>query len=191
MIAAAVTGLEAGRLVAEVGFGDGFGADDLFWWAAGIATTIGAVQLLLRPLTRRLDEEKVERQKEREEAAAFRRIWYGESAEPGRDAIPGMPERINRIDGELQRNGGSTLKDAVFESKRLLSEEVIPKVTALGDDVIAIDARLDYGDTMRRGILAATEANMHATRDAFERAGLEPPEFTPIPVIIEPPHEPH
>jgi hypothetical protein len=191
MIEAASTGLSAGRLVAEVGFTDGFGFDDLFWFAAGIGAVIGTLRLMLGPLIRRLDEEKEAREHDRAESAAFRRIWYGEDAEPGRDAIPGMPERINRIDGELQRNGGSTLKDAAFETKRLLSEEVLPKVTALGDDVVAINQRLDYGDHLRRGILAATAENMHATRDAFLKAGLEPPEYTPIPVIIEPPHEPY
>lgn len=46
----------------------------------------------------------------------FRRDWDGEPAEPGRDAIPGVMERLNRIDGELQRNGGNSLKDKVFQT---------------------------------------------------------------------------
>lgn len=43
----------------------------------------------------------------------FQRDWDGEEEEPGRDAVPGVMERLNRIDGELQRNGGSSLKDKV------------------------------------------------------------------------------
>lgn len=39
--------------------------------------------------------------------------WAGEEAREGRDAIPGVMERLNNIDGELKRNGGSSLKDAV------------------------------------------------------------------------------
>jgi hypothetical protein len=43
----------------------------------------------------------------------FRRDWEGEPAEPGRDRTPGVMERLNRLDGELQNNGGTSLKDAV------------------------------------------------------------------------------
>jgi len=38
----------------------------------------------------------------------------GEQATEGRDAVPGVMERINRLDGELSHNGGSSLKDIVF-----------------------------------------------------------------------------
>ena len=43
----------------------------------------------------------------------FRRDWEGEEAEPGRDRVPGVMEGLNRLDGELSNNGGSSLKDAV------------------------------------------------------------------------------
>jgi predicted PurR-regulated permease PerM len=43
----------------------------------------------------------------------FRRDWEGEDAEPGRDRVPGVMERLNKLDGELSHNGGSSLKDAV------------------------------------------------------------------------------
>lgn len=39
--------------------------------------------------------------------------WAGEEAREGRDAVPGVMERLNNIDGELKRNGGSSLKDSV------------------------------------------------------------------------------
>lgn len=43
----------------------------------------------------------------------FFRDWDGEEAEPGRDGVPGVMARLNAIDGELKRNGGSTMKDAI------------------------------------------------------------------------------
>jgi hypothetical protein len=51
----------------------------------------------------------------------FRRDWEGEEAEPGRDRTPGVMERLNRLDGELQNNGGSSLKDAVDRIETTLS----------------------------------------------------------------------
>jgi hypothetical protein len=49
----------------------------------------------------------------------FRRDWEGEEADTGRDAVPGVMERLNVLDGELSRNGGKSLKDYVvrLESK--------------------------------------------------------------------------
>jgi len=44
----------------------------------------------------------------------FMRDWDGEQATDGRDAVPGVMERINRLDGELSHNGGGSLKDIVF-----------------------------------------------------------------------------
>lgn len=43
----------------------------------------------------------------------FFRDWSGEPARPGRDAVPGVMERLNQIDGTLKNNGGSSLRDAV------------------------------------------------------------------------------
>ena len=51
----------------------------------------------------------------------FRRDWEGEEAEPGRDRTPGVMERLNRLDGELSNNGGSSLKDAVQRIETTLS----------------------------------------------------------------------
>jgi hypothetical protein len=51
----------------------------------------------------------------------FRRDWEGEESEPGRDRTPGVMERLNRLDGELSNNGGSSLKDAVCRIETTLS----------------------------------------------------------------------
>lgn len=43
----------------------------------------------------------------------FMEDWHGASQRPGRDAVPGVMERLNRIDGELKHNSGSSMKDAL------------------------------------------------------------------------------
>lgn len=67
----------------------------------------------------------------------FTRDWFGEAAAPGRDAVPGVMDRLNKIDGELKHNGGSTMKDAV---KRI--EE---KLNRLGERIEKGDARFLEG----------------------------------------------
>jgi hypothetical protein len=52
----------------------------------------------------------------------FMRDWSGEPAAPGRDAVPGVMERLNKIDGELKHNGGSTMKDAVKRIENKLEQ---------------------------------------------------------------------
>jgi hypothetical protein len=44
--------------------------------------------------------------------------WEGEDAEPGRDAIPGVMARLNKLDGELSHNGGKSVKDVVNRLER-------------------------------------------------------------------------
>ena len=50
----------------------------------------------------------------------FRRDWEGEPGGPGRDAVPGVMERLNRLDGELSNNGGSSVKDAIDRIEKSL-----------------------------------------------------------------------
>jgi|TARA_R110000803_G_scaffold20593_5_gene52826 hypothetical protein len=51
----------------------------------------------------------------------FMRDWAGTDAEPGRDAVPGVMQRLNKIDGELSHNGGKSIKDVVDRiDKRLV-----------------------------------------------------------------------
>lgn len=77
------------------------------WAAAGVVLGVLVTGLVLagmvgRPL-RRLARQNDE----------FRADWYGEPARPGRAAVPGVPERLSRIEGELKADGGSTLRDAI------------------------------------------------------------------------------
>ncbi|MEU9826621.1 hypothetical protein [Micromonospora chersina] len=84
------------------------------WAAAGVV--LGAILSALtlavtvsRPL-RRLARQNEE----------FRQDWYGMPARPGHDAVPGVPERLRRIETELHPNGGGTLRDAVNDAESRL-----------------------------------------------------------------------
>lgn len=59
----------------------------------------------------------------------FMEDWRGSEERAGRDAVPGVMERLNRIDGELKHNSGSSMKDALkrIESKVDRIEERIEK----------------------------------------------------------------
>ena len=62
---------------------------------------------------------------------SFVRDWSGTEAEPGRDRVPGVMERLNEIDGALKNNGGTSVKDAVDRIEIRVNE---------------IDGRLAEGD---------------------------------------------
>lgn len=68
----------------------------------------------------------------------FMRDWEGEPAEPGRDATPGVMERLNKLDGELSNNGGKSTKDVV---DRLLGnqEKLMEAFVEMGERLIAIE----------------------------------------------------
>jgi hypothetical protein len=57
--------------------------------------------------------------------------WHGTPARDGRDSVPGVMERLNKIDGELTHNGGSSVKDAVAR---------------IESGIIKINERLEEGD---------------------------------------------
>ena len=101
-------------LDAAVTFRDGIGVDDLTWFAgliSVVAVIVGAVWAMIKPLKRQAD--RIE---------AFWVDWNGTPSGPGRSAVPGVMERLQSIDGELQRNGGNSLKDKVLENSRKFDE---------------------------------------------------------------------
>jgi len=92
-------------ILAEVTVRDGIGVDDLTRLAeliAVVTTIVAAVWALLRPLKRQADRIEM-----------FWEDWNGTDARPGHSAVPGVMDRLASIDGELQRNGGNSLKDQV------------------------------------------------------------------------------
>lgn len=99
----------------------------VLYWAAGIitvGTAFGLLWRLLKPLCNRMHAAI-------DAWDAFHRDWAGEPASPGRSAVPGVMERLNRIDGELKRNGGTSMKDAVVRIEKKLEQ---------------IDSRLEDGN---------------------------------------------
>ena len=90
----------------------------VFYWAGGIVTVgaaIGVLWKLLKPICDRLHAVM-------DNLDSFMRDWAGEEKAPGRSAVPGVMERLNRIDGELKRNGGSSMKDAINRIEQKLSQ---------------------------------------------------------------------
>ena len=69
----------------------------------------------------------------------FMRDWEGEEASPGRDAVAGVMQRLNNMDGELSQNGGfTTVKDRVdrlYENQAILMEAFVE----MGERLISIE----------------------------------------------------
>lgn len=85
-----------------------------FFTVLGLVTgAFISVGVILRPIYKRINEFV-------DWAERFRRDWEGEEEEPGRDKVPGVMERLNRLDGELSHNGGSSLKDAVARTENIV-----------------------------------------------------------------------
>lgn len=74
----------------------------------------------------------------------FMRDWEGEDEEDGRAAVAGVMERLNKLDGELSNNGGSSLKDAVQQTQK---------------DVAGIQKSMDSMDERLHRIEAAITKN--------------------------------
>ena len=80
-----------------------------------IAAAIFAVDKLTKPLRTRISNLI-------QSTEQFVRDWSGEPAAPGRAAVPGVMERLNRIDGELSKNSGKSIKDTVNRIEKRLIE---------------------------------------------------------------------
>ncbi|GAB3224083.1 hypothetical protein GCM10027447_12320 [Glycomyces halotolerans] len=50
----------------------------------------------------------------------FLEDWNGEPERPGVPARPGVLERLERLDAQVHPNSGSSLRDAVDETRQLL-----------------------------------------------------------------------
>lgn len=124
--------------VAVLGPDDGFDSADLFWWAMGIVAVLTALTLfwkIVLPVARIIHEFA-------KWFTNFRQDWDGTPEREGRDRVPGFPERMEAIDGELARNSGSSLKDIVYDTKRQVSaieERQIGVVTKVDDAVAKVD----------------------------------------------------
>lgn len=79
----------------------------------------------------------------------FKRDWMGEEEAPGRDRIPGVMERLNKLDGELSQNGGKSTKDVankVLYKQERLEEKVdimLEAFVEMGERLIKIEDSLN------------------------------------------------
>lgn len=71
----------------------------------------------------------------------FKRDWSGEEEAPGRDRVPGVMERLNKLDGELSQNGGKSTKDVVNKMFRK-QETMENKVDVMLDAFVEMGERL-------------------------------------------------
>lgn len=98
--------------------------DSATLWAAvggvsgAVATGCALVAMVGKPLRdiRRQGAQQARRQDE------FDADWYGEPARPGVEARPGVMERLRGIEKELHPNGGSTMRDAINDTRAQTSE---------------------------------------------------------------------
>ena len=77
--------------------------------------TLTATLMLLTPMFRSMKSLN-------KKLDTFFRDWEGTPAEPGRDAVPGVMERLNKLDGELSKNSGKSVKDAVARIEKRMEE---------------------------------------------------------------------
>lgn len=96
-----------------VGLHDGLSWEDITAFSVGAASVLGLMGLVYRMF---LSKPFKEFREFTMWWRKFQRDWDGEPASPGRQAVPGVMERLNRIDGELSRNGGESMKDKVVET---------------------------------------------------------------------------
>jgi hypothetical protein len=95
--------------------------------SSSIAIVIGAwfaISRLIAPAVKKIKEIS-------KHLDNFIEDWHGTPARDGRDSVPGVMDRLNKIDGELTHNGGSSVKDAVAR---------------IESGIIKINDRLEEGD---------------------------------------------
>lgn len=99
-----------------------------------IASTLTALGVIFRPVVVRFKEVN-------DWLDHFKRDWMGEDSAPGRDRVPGVMERLNKLDGELSQNGGKSTKDVV--NKLLYKQEQMEtKVDSMLEAFVEMGERL-------------------------------------------------
>lgn len=89
----------------------------------------------------------------------FMRDWEGEEQTPGRDRVPGVMERLNKMDGELSQNGGyTTVKDRVdrmFENQTGVMEKqdmLLEAFVEMGERLIGIETLLNKSEITTQNV---------------------------------------
>jgi hypothetical protein len=93
---------------------DGFGPDDVFLWAAGIAAIITVVVALIKPI--RALSKLAKRNRE------FLEDWFGQPANNsrGEEAIPGVMVRLKHLEANhaISKSAVNSLRRAVIELRK-------------------------------------------------------------------------
>lgn len=115
--------------------------ESVLTWAAAIIAIGGAATVvwkITKPLV-------VQTKKLLHSLDKFTEDWFGTESAPGRDAVPGVMQRLNNIDGELKHNGGSTMKDAMkrIEEEGKTRDETLARIET---QLIQMDKRLAEGN---------------------------------------------
>lgn len=87
-------------------------------WATTIIAVggaIGVIWKLLRPIVKKTKSlmEALDR---------FTNDWFGEDARPGHKAVPGVLDRLQKLENELSHNGGSSMKDALKRVEQKINQ---------------------------------------------------------------------
>lgn len=129
-------------VLAIVGNDDGFGADDLFWWAAGILTLLGAAAAV---------------------AALARKAWtcvhrLSELGKASNDKLDALADQVADIVAEIHPNGGGSLRDAIARTEggvqllRAKQEDISSDVVEMKQTQRDLRTRLDrHIDQHNRG----------------------------------------
>ena len=106
-----------------------------------IASTLAALGVIFHPIVKRFREVN-------DWMEHFKRDWMGEEEAPGRDRVPGVMERLNKLDGELSQNSGKSTKDVVnklFHKQEQIETKVDSMLEAfveMGERLITIENSL-------------------------------------------------
>ena len=115
--------------------------ESVLYWAAAIIAVGGASAVMwkvIKPVV--TNTKKLLRSLDR-----FTEDWFGTEEAPGRDAVPGVMDRLNNIDGELKHNGGSTMKDAMkrIEQHGVERDKTLERIE---ERLTTIEGRLTEGN---------------------------------------------
>lgn len=115
-------------------------------WLTGFATTLTIVLGAWFTVVKFIKPAIVRLKNLMDTTEQFIRDWHGEPASSGRDAVPGVMERLNNIDGELKRNGGKSVKDVVNRIEQRMVEGD-KKFDDLYERVIKLEEKLKIPTT--------------------------------------------
>lgn len=100
--------------------------NDILMWSAATISVGGALAVIWKvvmPVVRKTKHLL-------DSLSRFIDDWFGEEAAPGRDRVPGVMERLNKLDGELSHNSGKSVKDVVDKvNKTVMSLDATLKET--------------------------------------------------------------